>query len=524
MFNVVFYEFNKRPNSTKRPTSSTPSAIYPCSMKAASSLTSPLIELKLSGSTVPKWNYCYIQDLGQRYYYVERTYYELGIWTFQLTVDVLATYYADINASSQYILRSATHYATDLIDTMYPVKPAGTDVEEYAGITVAGETFKYGAQGSLSTGQALTVSNYFNRPMNQGYVVVGIKGNNVTGVTYYAMTTAVFNTFINATFSVHPSMSDDTTSAFANAVFDPLQYVTSARWFPYMGFASTATTVSSVKVGSQSVSLGSSTAYVLDDIYIIKWECQVDLPTHPSASSYSYMKLAPYTELTLYMQPFGFIPLDTTRLYGSTKLTIGWKVDYRTGACSLELSGTAADESDLFFVNSYQYGVEMPISSLHTNWLGGLITSGMQMFKNVLTGGSSIPSDVQAAHDYVASHPEEYEPDFVASFNNSYSGTSSVDNMIDMTHAAMGQLQTVGAVDSFLGYTDMIPKIYANFYQPVDMDIQRFGRPYSSRGNMSTESGFVLCMNASVDFEVKQPLPSESRAVIMALNTGIYME
>lgn len=524
MFNVVFYEFNKRPNSTKRPTSSTPSATFACSMKAPSSLTAPQIELSLSGSTVPKWNYCYIADLGQRYFYIERTFYDLGIWTFQLTVDVLATYYSDIWASSQYIARSAAHYNADLIDTIYPTKLSGTAVQEYGGVNIGGDMLPYGAHGTTSAGTAVTVSNYFNRPFKSGMIVMGLKSGNATGVTYYAMNVSAFNYFINQTFSLHPSMSTDTTSAFANAVFDPLQYVTSARWYPVLSFPSSATTTTAIHIGSQSIDMTGRTVYVLDDVYYIEWDCQIDLPAHPQASTYSYLKLAPYTELTLYMQPFGFIPLDTVRLYRSTKLTIYWKVDYMTGACTFRLSGTAADDSDVFLVNTYQYGVELPISTLKTSWLGGLVTTGLQLIKNVVGGTADVPSDVQAVNDYVMEHPEEFEPDYVAQVSAKYTGKTDVNKMIDMVHASMGQVQTVGAVDSFLGYFGMIPKIYATFYSPVDMDVARFGRPYFTRGNMSSESGYVVCMNASIDFSVKQPLPVESRAVIISLNTGIYLE
>lgn len=524
MFNVIFYEFNKRPNSTKRPTSSTPSATFACSMKAPSSLTAPQIELSLAGSTVPKWNYCYIADLGQRYFYIERTFYDLGIWTFQLTVDVLATYYSDIWQSSQYIARSAAHFNADLIDTIYPTKLSGTAVQNYQGIEVGGETFPYGAHGVISTGASVTTSNYFNRPLKNGMVVIGLKSGNSTGVTYYAMSMTVFNYFINQTFTLHPSMSTDTTSAFANAVFDPLQYVTSARWYPDMHFASSQTTTASIKIGSQTIDMTGKTVYVLDDVYYIDWDCQIVLPVHPQASTYSYMKLTPYTELTLYMQPFGFIPLDTTRLYRSSRLTINWKVDYLTGACTFQLSGSAADGSDVFLVNTYQYGVELPISTLKTSWLGGLVTTGLQYIKQKITGGKEIPDDVAAVRKYVQEHPDEYEPDFVAKMSQPYTAGDQFDKALDMIHASMGQVQTVGAVDSFLGYLDMVPKIYATFYSPVDMDIARFGRPYFTRGNMSSESGYVVCMNASIDFSAKQPLPVESRAVIMSLNTGIYLE
>lgn len=527
MFNVVFYEFNKRPNSTKRPTSSTPSATFACSMKAPSSLTAPQIELSLSGSTVPKWNYCYIADLGQRYFYIERTFYDLGIWTFQLTVDVLATYYSDIWASSQYIARSATHYNSDLIDTIYPTKLTGTAVQEYGGVNIGGDLFPYGAHGSTSAGTAVSVSNYFNKPFKSGSIVMGLKSGNATGVTYYAMNVTAFNYFINKTFALHPSMSSDTTTAFANAVFDPLQYVTAVRWYPALSFPSSATTTTTINIGSEPINMTGYTVYVLDDIYYIEWDCQIDLPVHPQATTYSYLKLTPYTELTLYMEPFGFIPLDTTRLYRSTKLTIYWKVDYMTGTCTFRLSGTAADDSDVFLVNTYPYGVELPISTLITDMRQAAIATGLQLVKGALNytpakkNVEDMTSREKKLHEAVEAHGGiDYEPD-----GSSISNVNTLlDTFTDIVAATMGQVRTVGAVNSFLGYFGMTPKIYATFYSPVDMDIARFGRPYFTRGNMSSESGYVVCMNASVNFSVKQPLPVESRAVIMSLNTGIYLE
>ena len=109
MFNIVLYNFNKRPNSTKKPPVTLIGRTIPCSMKTVSSVITPIIEItdpKL-GNDIPLYNYAYIQDFA-RYYFIEDIRYDLGVWTLWLRCDVLATYQQDILNSRQYILRGTT--------------------------------------------------------------------------------------------------------------------------------------------------------------------------------------------------------------------------------------------------------------------------------------------------------------------------------------------------------------------------------------------------------------------------------
>ena len=61
MFNIVLYNFNKRPNSLKKPTAQTTGQTIQCVMKSVSSVITPIIEIsdpKLTNS-IPLYNYAY---------------------------------------------------------------------------------------------------------------------------------------------------------------------------------------------------------------------------------------------------------------------------------------------------------------------------------------------------------------------------------------------------------------------------------------------------------------------------------
>ena len=120
MFNIVLYNFNKRPNSLKKPTAQTHGQTIQCVMKSVSSVITPIIEIsdpKLTNS-IPLYNYAYIAAFN-RYYFIEDVRFDIGVWTLWLRCDVLATYQDDILNSRQYVLRSASSYNPDLIDTLY---------------------------------------------------------------------------------------------------------------------------------------------------------------------------------------------------------------------------------------------------------------------------------------------------------------------------------------------------------------------------------------------------------------------
>ena len=117
--NITFYSINKKQNSTKRPADS--GVTYDCKLKEECSILTPNIKLDLGLSTAPSFNYAYISDWG-RYYFVKNWTFYNRLWEADLEVDVLGTYKTEIGNSSMYVLRSASNYDTNIIDTYYPAK------------------------------------------------------------------------------------------------------------------------------------------------------------------------------------------------------------------------------------------------------------------------------------------------------------------------------------------------------------------------------------------------------------------
>lgn len=107
---VIFYNHNKRNNSTKLPTEGT---TINCLLKDNCSITTPVLELKIDSS--PCYNYAYIADFGRYYYVSDWTYYR-GIWSCSLNVDVLTSWKSNILDTTAQVLFSSSMYDLDILD------------------------------------------------------------------------------------------------------------------------------------------------------------------------------------------------------------------------------------------------------------------------------------------------------------------------------------------------------------------------------------------------------------------------
>ena len=124
MLSVTLYEFKKRENSTKRPDDSATQRTHEAVLKMPTSLLNPEISFDFGLKGNPSfYNYAYISDLGNRYYFIrDWTVSEGHIWTAHMEVDVLASWKASIGASTQYIKRSSYTYDGGIMDNVYPTK------------------------------------------------------------------------------------------------------------------------------------------------------------------------------------------------------------------------------------------------------------------------------------------------------------------------------------------------------------------------------------------------------------------
>ena len=511
---------------------------FECRIKDASSIMAPVLDIHLPGfGSLPgdfNYNYCYISNFN-RYYFIDDIIRDQNIWTIITHVDVLASFKADITGSSQYISRAAGAYNSDLIDSFYITKVstgAGkVSTSKYAGLAGYGADYVNGQVVGTGT---YAITKYFNVEFKDGYFIVGVVGNklnNPSGVTFYRMNYASFKDFINKAFILNPSDMSDVTTGLANAIYNPIQYITSCRWFPSVEITLTTPSSNQIDIGRYTVTLAAgNTAHILNNVNVARYYIDIDIPKHPDASTRPYLNMPPFTEYDLYFEPFGVIPIDATKIYDQTELFIQWIVDYCSGLATLQVkpfTSSTLDNDSLIYSTTCDYGVDIPISSLSYDWKAGAVLSAAQFIKSAyisgITEGRSQPS-------YMS---EQQWEQYQTSINNRISASSDngfmkvINGVMDVTAGALGQLTTKGAAGSFIAYNSGAPVLYAWHQVQVGYADAKFGRPLEQYRSMTGLTGFVLCDNASIssfsNYGIK-PLQPEYNMIMHYLNTGVYIE
>lgn len=531
MFTIKMYQFNgKKINSTKVPTISGDS--FACEMKTSSSILFPVVEIRTGSKNaiVPLYNYAYIQEFN-RYYWIDDIVYDLNCWIISMHCDALASFRNEILATYQYVARSSTEYDESILDTMYlsKVSPFSTEVDwgRYAGI--GGDTDKvYVSSG----GGSPTAVKLFNVGFTSGYFVVGIVGGNTAGITFYSFTNANFKDFITNALTFTPSDMSDVSSGVANAVFNPIQYITSVRWFPIA--APYSSTTSSIKVGGYTIP-GSYTAGIISTGATSEAYLEIAIPRNYWGDKYT--NLSPYAEYSLVFQPFGVIPLDSTKMFNVDKIAIRLHIDFCYGLVTLYVSrripnGTPPQtvDSGIIYSVTTEYGVTLPISSLVMDWKAGAVVSALQFlksysqgdlnpFKKEITANTEKSAGRGKPNDLLSPHSSGTLPEHN---NNSGIDVSLIDKAMDLTASALGQISTCGAVGSFMAYRDNAPYIEGWFKKVVDTDVNTFGKPLYKLKLLSSLSGLTVCINSK--FWSATAMEEEIATIQSMLNTGVYIE
>lgn len=304
-----FYKFSKQIDSTERPTGS--GTVFDIVLKGAITITAPVIELD---SAALDYNYCYIPAFGRYYFVQSTTIITSDIIEYSLSVDVLATWKNEILASSCYVLRSASDYNLKLVDDTWTHT---TDFSE----TVSTVTFPdYDAGGcyfiTVINPEAATSAN----PASTMYVL------NDTGLA----------TLLSEMFDLDNYRNiDDLTATY----FNPAQYITSCRWYPFSFSSISAaqgTPLEVIKYGWYPAQDATLTAVGYRVVNYGK-----TLNFSKSIGSYTDWtdRDANWTRYALYVPGFGVTEIDPQ--FSGQTLSGKISVDFNTGDANLMLtSGT----------------------------------------------------------------------------------------------------------------------------------------------------------------------------------------
>lgn len=340
-----FYKFTKTIDSTERPTGSgTPFDIV---LKAPVTVTAPVIELDKAALD---FNYCYIPEF-KRYYFVQSaTILTNDIIQYSLSVDVLATWKTEILASSLYVLRSASDYNLKLVDDTWTHT---TDfIEGVDKITLPG----YDSNGCYIISVVNNEDAFTINPAASVYVINPLQ--------MVAIMTELFNKN-NASYA----NIDDITRTY----FNPQQYITSCRWYPFTVDSISTETATALKYGWYETSSAVASARPVKT-YGRNITFSFTLGSYSTWADRSN----DWTRYALYIPGFGTNEIDAS--YSGQTLTGKISVDYNTGQATCILtSGT----DEIIASLSGTIGCEVAINQIATQndfptTLSGLATKGIE--------------------------------------------------------------------------------------------------------------------------------------------------
>lgn len=464
---ATFYQFAKRTNSTKRPSGGQEFGI---DLKAPCNIIDP--EIKIATQNDPTgYNYCYLPTFS-RYYWVKNWTYADGLWDASLTVDTLASYRDQIGNSTEYVTRSSAQYDGTISDGLYPA------TAEVRSVTSA-------FQGG------------FSETISGGFFVIGFiakAANSIGAITYVVMTpgnakklSAKLLTDVSYLSIDNAEISDSLTKV----LFNPYQYIVSCNYFPFDVAELTAhlPLVSNVDVGWWSIDIP---CWILgaDNNNLTK-SVSAGIPKHPQAASRGgYCNASPYTDYTIFLQPFGVIPLDASKLWGAATLSIQYTVDLFTGDSILRVF---TDTNQLVHETTAKLGVPIQLSNITFD---------------VPSGGGLLQTGIAAAF---------------GGLQAALSGGSFTDvgnGILNAAQATNADVASKGATGSTIAF-DSIPYMVARFKILVDDNNEDHGRPLCKRVQLSTIPGFIMVDDPDIALNATA---AEIDSVKSYLKNGFFYE
>lgn len=463
----AFSGFSKKPNSTKQPSGGRQ---INCTLKDNCSVLNPVF--MLTGYNLAD-NYV---QWGSRYYFID----DIVILTndtaeYHCSTDVLATYKADIGASSQYVLRSASDRDGSVQDSFYPMK----------------------AQKSYAkTSQA----NGFIFPQAGAYVL-GIQGltnsDSFGSTTYYVLDVYEASSLMDEVFNIQNSDYDaasvESLSGLPEKVYqsliNPQQYIVSCMFLPFDAESIGGAVSQPIKVGWYDLGV-SGRVFNPSFSALPTIEKNFTISKHPQNSRGVYMNNAPYSEYILSYMPFGEIPLPADLMLNETNLYCKIIVDVITGQGTLKIYA-GSSSGQLLESRSAQVGVPIAVSGgVYDTSTGGVVHKGIlgALAQSAIAGRSgqaffSLKDGVMDA---------ELSPSISTSGNN-------------------------GALD-FLEYDAVL---YSRFTHVVDDDNTQHGRPLCKVKTIGSLSGYTVCLKPDLDTGASR---TEKEAIMSFMEGGFYYE
>lgn len=358
---AVFYNFNKRKNSTKQP--AVQGTVKDVQLKDVCTIINPVLVIQENPS---QYNYVYIPEFA-RYYFVTNWAYVLGRWEISLAVDVLASFKGSILEQSANILY-ADSSTKNIVDQRIPVKAdVSTHVVDKAldGITITGYA-------------------------NQGAVMLGITGVGSFGV-YLMSDSALVSDLLDGVDNWAADKDMIKQFFFGGSAAQNLK---SAIALPIL--------LGSGDVGGSAVplTLGNYPAKY-NDIAITGTKVTKPILTKVTDISIPWQnndwrRNPPYTNVYLYLPFIGLMSMPTADMINDSTLAVQYSINVTSGDLSIQVRGKTSNRIFATASTNIAMAIAYGSAGIDTAKITSAITAGAGAViagaSAIVTGGLSVPA------------------------------------------------------------------------------------------------------------------------------------
>lgn len=492
--NIYLYKLAKRVNSTKRPTGS--GTLFNCDLKQPTSMMSPEILINLDDMTsIPDFNYAYIPSFN-RYYHINDITSMGHLWSISMTCDVLATYRTEIGSADLYMLRSTAAYDGSVVDNYYPLSTDHTIQTYNTNTPWLTPSTGDPEPSEIDITRGLFVLGVLAKPYSTGAGSYGSMKYLILDRTKMIdfITKLMDNTIVAPDFD-----AQDASLSLQKSLINPLSYIKSCLWFPLEYASDLINTVVLQTTDVWDWSIEAECKLMVQNPPYVYQQVNLTIPKHPqSASRGNYLNIPPYTQLKLFLPPFGLIDLDAASLVDAESVNVRFCIDLIKGICTGEIyaSKTGAFRYNLLQKIDGQLGVPIQLTEIsydYTN-LPATITGLAAEAANTFFG-SMMPSGISSA-------------------------VSQIGNAANALRTSKSSMGSNGSFNDIRGRAIL----YADFHNIVDEDFDHVGRPLCEIRKASSGSSGDYYLAREGDLGIAGATSAEQEEIKGFLESGFFWE
>lgn len=506
-YNVKLFSFNKKVNSTARPTLSDYDYTADCVLKVNSSILNPTFDLyninsKNNTTTnnvgeLANINYMVVNWGNMNRYYFIKDIISINNNHYLVTAitDSLATFKTAIGGKTYYIIRSSASYDTKIYDNVISPKAVCT--------TKTNSRLFNGIDTSKNTNIRNSILSWTTNNISTTSTTVGKSGIQI--VNWNKAPQELTNELL------------DQTNLWAD-IENPSQYITELTAFPFnIGTGGVYAVMlgnnhlASVSVAGVDLNTGSTLANRRKTLFSGVDVANIDL-TYGSDDYRRYDNN--YTKLILSVPYVGDVVLNN-EILNFDQIYVSYVVDMVTGTCIVKISGESTGKDVIFHEAVGQMGVSFPVGLKESN-AGVLWNDGMNIASDIIgSSQTGIGAGVLSGNPVIgalgfASGMASAVPDIA----NAYKDIKVGDHYT-----------TLAGSNSIVGSTFYYDTPVLNIIERVSEDdtyTNYVGKPLYQTKQINSISGYIQCLGAS--FSTNGVFEDEIKLINTALNNGFYYE